>query len=693
MSRNSPLLFFMLFCGLTSALAQSTSFLDSLKLNLTKDLHDTVRIGTLNRISYEYDSDSTEVSLYSEKAIKLSKKINYTLGVCNAYTNLAWMTMQRGDYKLAASYYNQSLEEAEKAGLLKEQARAYNGLGMLYEYQGKSSEALDYHLKSLKILEDIQYTEGLASSYNNIANIYLNQEKSDEALKYYFKALEIDKQFLNIHYQNAKYGMGYSFNNIGNAYRTKKDYQKALEYYQKALDIKVELGNKRDLASTYNSMGITHFFLKDYNKTIEYNQIALDLYREVGVKTRLAMPLIELGNAYRETGQPEKSLSSIQKGLEIALEIGEAHVIAKGYEALSETYAAIEDYQNAHKNLQLFKSIEDSINTSQLNDRLIQLEAEYQFKLEKEALQKDIQNQKNIQLASTLGFLLALVLLLVGYRYYQSKKQSADQLLAKAYKLSLANAENFLQKEEISQQNQQLNELHQVKDRVFSIIAHDLKSPIVSLQTLLLMFKENSGLSPKQMEDYMDRVARNVAGISDLLNNLLYWAKFQMQGTVQLHPEPFQIEDYIHESVSTFQEVAEEKRIQTYIQVEEDLPKALVDLEVLRFLFRNLLYNAYKFSHPGGIVRVKAFQDKGQLIVQVEDQGIGMNTEKKRSLFKGLVQSQLGTSAEHGTGLGLMLSKEFILQSGGEIGVESTLGEGSTFWFSLPIALQEEKAI
>ena len=227
-----------------------------------------------------------------------------------------------------------------------------------------------------------------------------------------------------------------------------------MEYYQKALKLKKELGNKRDLASTYNRMGVAYFYLKEYQKTIEFNEKSLALYRETGVKTRLASPLIELGNAYREVGQLETSLRYIKEGLNVAEEIGEAKIVSEGYKALADTYAAKQDFKLAHRYLQIFKSKEDSLKTDSLRKRIVQLESEYQFDKEKDSLklinearelglQKDLRYQQNIQLATTIGLLLTLVLLIISISYYQSKRKTADLLMTKAYKLSLANAEKL----------------------------------------------------------------------------------------------------------------------------------------------------------------------------------------------------------------------------------------------------------
>ncbi|MEO1655499.1 MAG: HAMP domain-containing sensor histidine kinase, partial [Bacteroidota bacterium] len=266
----------------------------------------------------------------------------------------------------------------------------------------------------------------------------------------------------------------------------------------------------------------------------------------------------------------------------------------------------------------------------------------------------------------------------------QQKQEETQAINDQLYQ---ANEEILSQKEEITIQNEQLHDLNAVKDRVFSIIAHDLRGPIITLLSLLKVFKEDEELDQAEIKQYMERVFRNVVGVADLLNNLLYWARSQMQGALIISPQALALSDYLHEIVNLFAETAREKAIQTSIDSEDKLPKALVDPDILRFLLRNLLQNAYKFSNVKGKVSVKVnTTDKPQLKITVQDEGIGMEEAQQKALFKGFVNSRTGTGSEKGTGLGLMLCQEFVEQSGGSIGVESEVGKGSAFWITLPMA-------
>lgn len=262
--------------------------------------------------------------------------------------------------------------------------------------------------------------------------------------------------------------------------------------------------------------------------------------------------------------------------------------------------------------------------------------------------------------------------------------ERTKELLIANKRIKASNEEVTTQKEEISQQNTQLLKLNDLKDRVFSIISHDLRSPINSLQGLLSIVGNEQVLSPQELQQYIIRLSENVKGVSGLLDNLLYWARSQMQGELKLSPEKLDLSAIIQEVIALFAETAQVKKITTRVALGEDIPEVYADAEILRFVLRNLLNNAYKFSRQGGVVRLSAQETPNQVKILIQDEGLGIDQQTQETLFKGFVKSRRGTQSEKGTGLGLMLCREFVELSKGQIGVESEEGQGSLFWFTLP---------
>ena len=678
---------FILSCGQFPLQAQYQKIIDSLYQVLETDISDPARVDTYNQLAYYQDYDSAAVFDHTQKALSIATRIKYPKGIAEAYGNQAWTMTDIGDFRLAQDLWEKSLDVAIQADYPKGQASAYNGIGNIKERQGDYTQALQNHLKSLEILEKMDYRPGMAASYSNIGIIYHLLDENDKALTFYEKALQIDEEL------NNTYGMAYSYNNIGNLHRIWGEFEQALDFYFKSLEIKYTVGNKRDIASSYNNIGAVYREMGNYQLAINYNQKSIRLYEEIGVKNKLSYPLIDLGKTYAATQDFSKAIDLIQDGLAIAQEIGELDNVADATKTLAGLYAQLNDFPQAYAYQSLNERLEDSLNNQTITNQIARLEADFKFKQERDSIQfanntqrllleKDIEDRKTKQLVTLISLLVILLFTVVLSWSLRSQHRANKLLKQKTADLKAA-------KSEIEKQNNELRELNTIKDKIFSIVAHDLRSPITGLQNLLTLHKYDKSLSEKQLKEYFDRLSDNVVGISDLLKNLLYWAQSQLKGELGNALEKTEVEPFIYETTQLLKETANTKKIQFNVAIEDPGSKVIVDPEVLRFLLRNLLTNALKYSHPEGRIAIKvATQDK-KVSVSIIDEGMGMTEEIRTSLFTQMVDSQAGTSEERGTGLGLMLCQELIEKSSGTIGVQSEPGKGSTFWFVLPQAHQK----
>jgi len=241
------------------------------------------------------------------------------------------------------------------------------------------------------------------------------------------------------------------------------------------------------------------------------------------------------------------------------------------------------------------------------------------------------------------------------------------------------------QKYELESQRDQLKNLNASKDRLFSIIAHDLKNPFQSIIGFSEILKDDfRALNMKQVEEYLDCIYSSSTTAYDLLYNLLEWARSQTR-SVKVKPVAQNIRETTGEIFTLFSAQAAHKEIRLRNKVDADM-RVLADVNMFHTILRNLLANAIKYTGEGGSVTVSASQDEDLVEINVSDTGVGMEEDKVKHLFsveKG--KSTPGTSGELGTGLGLLVSYEFLKLSGGKFQVKSKLGQGSTFTFSLPI--------
>jgi signal transduction histidine kinase/ligand-binding sensor domain-containing protein len=249
-------------------------------------------------------------------------------------------------------------------------------------------------------------------------------------------------------------------------------------------------------------------------------------------------------------------------------------------------------------------------------------------------------------------------------------------------------------KEEVDLQTMALrqseNELmvsNAAKDRFFSIIAHDLRSPFnVILGYLDLLVTDYDGFTDLQRQDILSKLKSSSASTIDLLENLLTWAQAQ-RGLLPFNPEVIRLGDIINENMQLFGSAASHKQIRLEARCAEGL-HVFADRNMLSTSLRNLISNAIKFTYPEGVVTLScSHNDPGFILVEVKDTGMGIEASGQADLFR--IEKRMvkkGTANERGTGLGLILCKEFIEKNGGRLWVESEKGAGSAFFFTLPAA-------
>lgn len=238
--------------------------------------------------------------------------------------------------------------------------------------------------------------------------------------------------------------------------------------------------------------------------------------------------------------------------------------------------------------------------------------------------------------------------------------------------------------EDLKISNQKLNELNATKDKFFSIIAHDLRSPFTSILGFSeLLVQQIKDKDFESIEQYAGIIEQSSKKAMDLLINLLEWARSQT-GRISYNPEKIDLVRFIEESAQLFDQIAFHKRI----TIKRTLPKNLevvVDKHMISTVIRNLISNSIKFTRPGGEISISTQTGPGEVCVLVSDNGVGMALNRIDKIFQiDKTFSTYGTEDEKGTGLGLILCKEFVEKHGGRIWVKSEEGIGSEFSFSIP---------
>jgi len=241
-------------------------------------------------------------------------------------------------------------------------------------------------------------------------------------------------------------------------------------------------------------------------------------------------------------------------------------------------------------------------------------------------------------------------------------------------------AELLLKEREI-----QLRELNSTKDKLFSIIAHDLRSPFNAIIGLSEQLIENiNDFEVAESEKYLQLINLSAKNTLILLDNLLNWAKTQTGQNIY-NPEKIYLSEIVREISEVSKSLAKIKDISLKYAHNIDF-EVYADVNMLKTILRNLIFNAIKYTHSNGKIVISAVQNQNNIEITVSDNGVGMNKETRSKLFK--MDANIttpGTANEKGSGLGLILCKEFVEKHGGKIWVKSELGKGSAFTFSLPV--------
>jgi signal transduction histidine kinase len=611
----------------------------------------------------------------NNEALAICQKINDRKGVGSVYNNLAIIYVDQGNYKLSLEYYFKSLKIREEINDKRGVAANYNNIGNTYLEMGNYTEALSYLFKGLLLREENNDEDAVSNSLSNIAGVYFHLEKYKEALDYNLRSLAIDERSGN------KQGIMSSLIIIGGVYHNQKEHKKALDAYTKALKLSEEMENPQSIALCLMNIGEEYISQEKYTDAEKFFMQALPIWQDNLDQTSIAVSQTDLGIIYLHTGRVQKSIEYLTKGFNTASELGNKFNALKASENLAMAYEKANDYKQANLFLKKHIAYKDSLFNEESNKKAHQIE--FDFILGKKQneialLQKDksIQNAKSekqnfLSLTLTLVSCLITVIAFIFYRSRQKEKASKEKIVK--------------QKQEIEKQAQALEELNLFKDKTFSVLSHDLRSPVASLSNIMMLMDQQV-ITPAEFDSLKDTLNGQLKSVSLLLDNLLHWSKSHMQGDHVSPKAMCSVIDLANQSVSLLKDMVTQKNIELQVNIPDNI-KVYANCDQVDIVIRNLLSNAIKFTKSGGRITMEASEKNNQVEIAVEDTGVGMSDEYLTHLFSNTPNdSSYGTGGEKGTGIGLLLCKEFVEKNGGTITVKSELGKGSAFIITLPKA-------
>lgn len=569
----------------------------------------------------------------------------------------------------ASIYYSKMMDIATANNLPEEKAYAISGQGYVKYIKGEYDFAMEKFMKAISIWDSLGHERGRAVSLNDVGLIQNMQEHYDESLKNHRKSLEISRQI------NDTALMATNHFNMAITMHASGQQDSALAHAQKSLSLNNIAGKRNNSIRINNIIGSIYYEKGNYKK-------ATDAFKKVlqepnyNNKWELAYSYAGLAKVLKAKGRLKESIEHGLRSYKLAREVGAKWDQQHATKILADAYAEQENWQKAYHYHVLHKKHSDSIFNEKRDNkinylRLKRKESENEALAKENRLHEVLINKRNHQLiAGGAGIAALIVLAFLLYRNNYLKTRLNQNLKRK-------NAE-------IASKNEQLNELNATKDTMLRVIAHDLKNPISVVVSYTEVIAED--FDEYEREELLEIIKKLNKSSNEglrLLENLMEWARSQT-GAISVNPGRLDIEPVINENIELLHSMAKEKEI----TIKSNVPNSTLvhaDYNLTSTVIRNLLSNAIKFTRDGGEVKLETKQNGNMQQISITDTGMGISKEDIPGLFN-LKQTnpRKGTNNEKGSGLGLVICKQFTEKQGGKIWAQSHDGEGSTFHITLP---------
>jgi signal transduction histidine kinase len=660
-------------CGL--AQAQTSAGVDSLE-NVVKssDLSDSVRLDALTQLSGMYQFvDFARSVKYSEEAIALAANTDLPLHKVKAYRNAALLYTISGDYSSALRYDNLALEldmiVKDSAGI----AQEYNAIGNDYYDLGEYDDAYFYFTQSHRMASAARDTLRMLIALHNVGRVFKELGQFEQALDH----LQLSKKLSET--QNDQEGIPYGLYEIGDVLLRKQEYDSALATLRKALALVRKLHVDIIEPKVLSTMATAYLQQNDYKNALAFYDSAYELHQKTTNRYGMAEANLGRGIVLTKEGNFEKALEKFEASLSVARTLNARVLEIKAFNQLSALWEQKGDFKKALYYYKQYKQLEDTLFSQETQGKLLRDQIRFETESrdtqiaalsQLQVLQRgELKKQEFVRNILVVVMALSAILLVTVYRSGQRRRKINNLLLQ--------------HQDDMEKRSEELERLNQVKDKFFSIISHDLRSPINALAGLLDLI-DKGAIEPAEMQKHTQELKVRFNHTRTLLNNLLDWTLLQMD-KLSLQAARINLRRIVDENIQLLISV-QNKQINMINQVPTDAI-GFADSNTINLVIRNLMMNAIKFTNDGGEVIIDAKPQASEWLFSVRDNGVGMKAEVLNMLFdKTAPYTTRGTANEKGTGLGLILCKEFIEKNGGRIWVESAEGQGSTFFFTLPKA-------
>ncbi|MCF7832565.1 MAG: tetratricopeptide repeat-containing sensor histidine kinase [Candidatus Marinimicrobia bacterium] len=575
-----------------------------------------------------------------------------------------------GDNKQTIDYYNKSINSALRSNNYRILGAVYSSLSNLFRISGSYEKSLEFIYKSRENYAKANYTEGIAWIDYTTGSLYNTLGLYEEALNAFSSSLSIYHEMATV--DSVMTGVAICLDQLSVIHTELNNEDLARKYNQEALKYYIQENSRYGISNSLKYKANIEYKSHNYKMAMSLLDSSLSIKKEINDRMGFSSIYSTYGAILIDNGLYQQALDSLEIGLNFAIENKQmkSRIEINRYMAIA--YEKLGNYLKAYEYKSEETNVADSIYNAKTTRGMLQLETLFEIEsknneinqLEQEKLISDLslKKQKNLRNYLFIMIFLSLIIIVMFFYYYKAKVRSNKELHESKKIVEKAIA---------------------TKDKFFSILAHDLRNPFNSLLGLTRILKENhTKMTKDEIEKIIDSLYESSNSNYSLLNNLLEWSRTQ-RGNIDFTPEEMMINESLNNVKKLLSSYANEKEVSIIIDTEP--VNIYADKNMITTVLRNLISNAIKYTKNGGEIRVRYNDLNTYVKVSVSDTGIGMDEIDLQRIFRlGENYQVLGTSGEKGTGLGLIICKEFIDEHKGKIWAESELGVGSTFYFTIP---------
>lgn len=651
---------------------RSQSFtIDSMKriIRATSSV-DTNKVQLYLQLSKEWARINIDSALrYSEKSYQLSSNLKYINGQAEAKLIQAKLNSDLGQYSKAYEFY---LNAFDSYALLNSQAglaSVYHGLATTYERQQDYGKALNYLSEALLIYEKSKLRDDIAKTLIQIGSIHFKTGNTSSALSQFEKALQLANSIRN------KIVAADAHNAIGNVYSSMGLHKKALAALVKSRNMGLLLNDPVTIAQSNLNIGIAYRELNQHDSSLFNLNAALAYFTEQKNTEGISNTYQALGKIYIDLKQFEKAKEMLAASNMLAAKANDNQQLFDNYNMLLYISKSEADHATALQLYEKLLALKDDLFNDEKAGSIERVKAGYELERKQETI-NELQKENSLKTTQRntlfIAFgITALSMILLWISIVQIKRKR--KLLIE-------------QKAALELQTKKLEELNVVKDKFFSILSHDLRSPMVNILGLLNIVSTDKNISENDKAMMFDGLKSSTTSTLETMDNILAWGRQQIKDN-KSEIEQVNIHEIADRVCRFLQQSADKKSIKIINQINSDV-HIMADNNRLEFVLRNLMSNALKFSHNNSKVEIWTSVDESFVNIHVKDFGTGIKKEMQEKLFDvQKTKSSRGTAGEIGTGLGLILSQEFINENNGSLSVTSEPGEGTTFTIRHPWSL------